>query len=358
MERDASAIVELADRMLADIRERRLTAGDAYLSAAVAAKKLRTSTTKANRALQLLERRRILTRSQRKGSYIAPLANGAQKTGIRRVNLVVAQNYLKTERLLADGVVVGIQAALPEADLQFRFISDAEAPEAVERILAESLRSTEQEGFVLVRAPHPVQKAILDSGLPAVIYGTPYPMLRTAIAIDRDHAEIGQMLTNFLIKEGARRILVLLRPLLLFGDNLLLDGVQRALSQQKVGVSDLIVRSLPPDREVVGEVIAQIALESDAPLGILARSEPLADAAGTLLDSRTKRRRAAKIAAVCVADVYPRGGEGPRWPCARIVLSPEQVGEHIGQLLMAQIGGRMPAEPRERLAVTLQEPSE
>ena len=38
MSRDASAIVELADQMLADIRQRRLTAGDAYLSAADAAK--------------------------------------------------------------------------------------------------------------------------------------------------------------------------------------------------------------------------------------------------------------------------------------------------------------------------------
>jgi DNA-binding LacI/PurR family transcriptional regulator len=358
MERDASAVVELADRMLADIRERRLTAGDAYLSAADAAKKLRTSTTKANRALQLLERRRVLTRSQRKGSYIAPLTNSVEQTGIRRVNLVVAQNYLKMERLLADGVVVGIQTALPEADLQFRFISEAEDPEAVERILAESLRSTEQEGFVLVRAPHPVQKAILDSGLPTVIYGTPYPMLRTAIAIDRDHAEIGQMLTSYLLNEGARRILVLLRPLLLFGDNLLLDGVRRALREQKLDDTELIVRCLPPDREVVAEVIAQLARENDAPLGVLARSEPLADAVGTLFKERSKRRRAGKIAAVCVADVYPRGGEGPRWPCARILLSPEQVGERIGQLLKAQIGGRMPEEPRERLAVSLQEPAE
>lgn len=358
MTRDATVIVELADRMLADIGDRGLAPGDSYLSAAEAAKKLRTSTTKANRALQLLERRRVLIRRQRKGSVIAEPVNGSSLPGIRRVNLVVAQNYLKTERLLADGVVVGIQSALPEADLQFRFISETEDPEAVERILAESLRSNQHEGFVLVRAPHPVQKAIIGSGLPTVIYGTAYPMLRTACSLDRDHREVGQMLTNYLLKKGARRILVLQRPLILFGDNLLLDGVRAALREEKSPGVELIFRAIPPDHEVVREVIAQVADESKLPLGILCRSEPLADAAGAATQERLKRKRSPKIAAICVADVYPRGGEGPRWPCARILLSPEQVGERIGQLLESQIEGGTQEPSHEMLATTLQVPED
>jgi DNA-binding LacI/PurR family transcriptional regulator len=356
MTRDASVIVDLADRMLADIGERGLSAGDSYLSAAEAAKKLRTSTTKANRALQLLERRRILIRRQRKGSFIAEPLNGSSQPGIRRVNLVVAQNYLKTERLLADGVVVGIQAALPEADLQFRFISETEDPEAVERILAESLRSNQHEGFVLVRAPHPVQKAIIGSGLPTVIYGTAYPMLRTACAIDRDHHEVGKMLTNYLLKKGSRRILVLQRPLVLFGDNLLLDGVRHALRENKPGNVELIFRAVPSDHEVVREVISQVAEESKTPLGILCRSEPLADAAGAAMQERSKRKKGPKISGICVADVYPRGGEGSRWACARILLTPEQVGERIGRQLEAQIKGEVPNPARELLPTVLQEP--
>jgi DNA-binding LacI/PurR family transcriptional regulator len=342
--------------MLADIQERRLTAGDAYLSAAEAAKKLRTSTTKANRALQLLERRRIINRSQRKGSFIAEPVNGTDLPGIRRVNLVVAQNYLKTERLLADGVVVGIQSALPKADLQFRFIADSEDPEAVERILAESSRSNEHEGFVLVRAPHAVQKAIIGSGLPTVIYGTAYPMMRRAATIDRDHSEIGRMLIDYLVEHGAQRVLMLLRPLMLYGDNLLLDGARRRLKALKIDNSELIVRCIPPDADVVREEVSHILQESDTRLGILCRSEPLADAASLATETGRKGKRAARIAGICVADVYPRGGEGPRWPCARILISPEQVGEHIGSLLQSQVSGNLPDPPCISIPVSLQEP--
>ena len=47
-------ILELADRLTADIHERLLKPGDAYLTTAEAARLLGISTTTANRAMQLL----------------------------------------------------------------------------------------------------------------------------------------------------------------------------------------------------------------------------------------------------------------------------------------------------------------
>src|SRR5262245_11829935 len=107
-------IVELADRIAADIRHKRLKPGDAYLTTAGASQLLGISTTAANRAMQLLVQRQVLQRRQRKGTTIAlaPM----ERRGLRRVRILVQQRFLQTEGLLADGMVLGLQSALPDAD--------------------------------------------------------------------------------------------------------------------------------------------------------------------------------------------------------------------------------------------------
>src|SRR3954470_19347948 len=102
-------IIELADRIAEDIRRRELRPGDAYLSTAEVARVMQVNGTKANRALQLLARRRVLDRRQRKGTFIAPPPADADTPGpaLDVVHLLVQQDYLRTEGLLADGVVLG-----------------------------------------------------------------------------------------------------------------------------------------------------------------------------------------------------------------------------------------------------------
>src|SRR5271163_2507531 len=126
-------IVDLADRILDDIRRKKLRPGDPYLSTAEIARLLRVSGTAANRALQLLGQRQVLERRQRRGTFIAAPATSSHGASLRRVHLVVHRDYLRTEGLLADGVVFGVQGELPQAEIQFNFLPESNEIDYVQR---------------------------------------------------------------------------------------------------------------------------------------------------------------------------------------------------------------------------------
>src|SRR4249919_1108185 len=90
-------IVQLATALQRDIQDKRLAPGDPYLNTADAARLLGVSTVAANRALQLLVKRDVLCRRQRRGTFIADPKQGSDPTLIERVHLLVHKNFLKSE---------------------------------------------------------------------------------------------------------------------------------------------------------------------------------------------------------------------------------------------------------------------
>jgi DNA-binding transcriptional regulator YhcF (GntR family) len=182
---ESPRVVQLADRIAADIQERRLQPGDVYLTTAEAARFLRISTTSANRAMQLLVQRRVLERRQRKGTVVCTPTAAGTATPLRRVRLIVHQRYLKAEGLFTDGRIIGIQSALPGADIEFSFMPEGDEVVHVQRLIAQTLAAREPEGFVAARVSLPVQRVLAESGLPVVLAGTAFPSVRglTWIAI-------------------------------------------------------------------------------------------------------------------------------------------------------------------------------
>lgn len=325
------AIVDLADRIEEDIRQRGLSPGDGYYNAAETARMLKVGTATANRALQLLEQRQVLTRRQRRGTFISTPPDNHEEA-IRRVNLIVDQNYLKTEGLLADGVLVGIQGALPRADLRFRFMPITDDPEFIHRMIDEALQSPYREGFVLVRASLTVQRLVADSGLPAVIHGTPYPSIRTIPWIDRDTYQTGQLLTEYLLGRGCRHLLLLLRQQVMPGDHGLLDTVQHQLEQAGTRRS-FTLRCLPAVEGEVEQEVARLLARRKGKWGIICRSEPLANGARSALTAGSPGE-------VVVTDIYrPQVKELPPYSYTRLILTPEEIGRKIGELLQRQFAG-------------------
>src|SRR3954470_11037243 len=118
---DVPPVLDLAEKIKGDIRERKLRPGDAYMNTQEVARHFRVNGTTANRALQLLTQRGMLQRRQRTGTLIADPAARPKGKQIRRVHLFVHQEHLKSEGLLGDGMLVGLQRALPNAEFQFNY---------------------------------------------------------------------------------------------------------------------------------------------------------------------------------------------------------------------------------------------
>lgn len=344
MKAQVPRVIELADLIAADIRRRKLKPGDPYQSTLETAGMLGVSTTAANRAMQMLVKRRVLLRRQRKGTFVAdPGGSIDVESPLRRVHLLVNENYLRTEGLLADGTVIGMHDELPAAQMQFNFTPADNQTDYVNRMVSEAMRSGQTEGFVLVRASLEVQRTIAESGLPAAVIGSLHPSIERLPWIDRDHRAAGRMLVEHLLAAKMDRVLVLMRDRMFQGDHLLLDAICERMGEAGLGLSALTVRCLPSDKAAIRAGVADVLGARKGRTGIIARSEPLA--AGAAAAAEDLRLKIGRDLTIALTDVYRKGSEAPPvWPHLRMLLTPEQIGQHVGRMLVQQARAE-PVEP-------------
>jgi len=347
-------IIELADRIAEDIRSKNLKPGDPYQGTTETAEMLGVSTTAANRAMQVLVKRRVIDRRQRKGTFVAVPSSTMPASPLRRVHLVVHEQYLRTEGLLSDGVIVGMHDELPAAQVQFNFVpSDNDGPQITE-LIAEAMRSGKTEGFVLVRSSLQAQRLISASGLPTVVHGSLHWSVPKMPWIDRDHRRGGALMTTHLLNAGFRKIAVLMRDRMFRGDHDLFDAVRETAAAAGLDLASLTLRCLPADASAVAATVAELLDQSPGePLGVICRSEPLA--LGVESAAQDRHLVIGRDVGITLSDVYRKGSDSPpRWPHLKPALSPEQIGQHIGRML-AQQALNNPVDPdREVIPVYLE----
>ena len=346
-------ILELADRIAADVARRELRPGDVYQGTAQTAEMLGVSTAAANRAMQVLVKRRVLERRQRKGTVVARPVHLSTHVPLARVHLLVHENFFRSEGLLADGVVIGMHAELNSVHMQFSFLPPGNDAPFVEELISQAYRSRQQEGFVAVRASLETQRLLAQGGLPTVVHGSLYPSVPHLPYIDRDHRQAGRLLVEHLLQRGFRKFFLLMRDRMLSGDHQLLDSIRDSLSDAGIPLSALTLRCLPAHQEAVVATAAAVLSAATEPLGVICRSEPLAQGVLTAADS-LKLLMDRKIA-IAVTDVYHKapGLCGP-WICLRSQLSAEQIGQHIGRMLVQQARGEVVQPDHEIIPVRVE----
>ena len=128
----------LADLLAADIESRGLKAGDRYLTTAEASALLEVGNGAANRALQVLERRRRIVRQQRRGAYVVDPLEITEEPALQRVHFLVHQKYLRAEGVGQDASLLGIERELPGVPVQISFLPTSNEADFVEQLLDES----------------------------------------------------------------------------------------------------------------------------------------------------------------------------------------------------------------------------
>lgn len=344
MKRQVPRVIELADRIAEDIRRRKLKPGDPYQGTTETAEMLGVSTTAANQAMQVLVKRRLIERRQRKGTFVAIPTPGVAVSPLRRVHLLVQENYLRTEGLLSDGIIVGMHEELRATQIQFSFTPADNESAYVSELIAEAMRSGKTEGFVLIRASLQAQRLIAGSGLPAVVHGTLHPSVPNMPWIDRDHRAGGALMANHLLKTGFRHLAVLMRDRMFRGDHDLFDTVQQAAESAGLRLCDVALRCLPADLAAVEATVLELLDRyAGSRVGFVCRSEPLAQ--GVEAAARTRGLTVGKDVGITLSDVYRRGSDSPPvWPHLKPSLSPEQIGQHIGRMLAQQASSK-PVDP-------------
>ncbi len=328
-------IMELAQQLEADIRHRQLKAGDPYLSLTQAARMLGVSSSTANRALQLLAQRKILQRVQRRGTFIGSLQRESSPGLLKRVFMLVHRSYLRQEGLVADGVLVGIQGVLPSADVQFNFLPATDPTEYVDGLIGEILRAKETAGIVVTKVPFVVQRAIRDSGLPAVVHGSLYPSINRLAWVEQDNLGIAKLIADYATAHGCTHVCALTREVMFPGDNVVLRELGRLLGAAGQSAGNYSISHLPDDRHAIMTEVTELIQRHPTDLCLLCRSEAKAAAAIAAIDRLgLKGRRRPRL---IVSGLYQRPtGEHP-YPYVFPTARPEEIGAAIGRLLAAQV---------------------
>ncbi len=345
-------VKSLADLIEADIRHRGLRSGDPYLSASEAAKHFGVSTRAANSALQLLAQRRIVKRRQRLGSLVTlSYHQSLPDSQLDVVHLLVNESYLKKEGLLADGVVVGIQGVMPKADIQFNFMPQSDETEYVNATIHAALKSQRREGFVVVRSSIETQRAVGRSGLPSVVHGTTCPSVENVSSIDRDRQQDARLAANHFAAAGCKNLLLLMRDHVFPGDHLFFDSLRSEIRQLGIPGDAVIYRFMPSDELVVEREIQRLSdtIFKDR-CGIYCHTPIMADGAVQVVHSLNlpEQRRPQ----ILIGSYYKTTKSPPTLPYLYPKVSPQEIGRHIGILLIEQASAR-PTPRHEHYPVEL-----
>jgi len=341
-------VVQLADALQAEIGTRGLQPGERFLTTAEAAKEFRVSMALANRALQILAQRGAIERRQRTGPVVAEPGQSDAGT-LARVAVFAPESDVVREGLLQDGVIVGLQRALPGCEISFYATRTNSDAEALGELLNQLGRAAEPVGVVLARSSLAAQRLAEERALPTVVFGTLRPSVTRLDMIDWDQESAGRQLAERTLGARGRQLLVLLNERVLPGDEMFVDGIGRAV-EARPGVT-LRIRHCPPDDVAVAAIVAEHVHglgQSEGHVALVCRSVPLARAAERCLAGLGSAFR------IGVAD--DRGtNPSPGFLVARPADTPERQGEQIGELLSQRVADRG-APPRRISMPVLVEP--
>lgn len=321
----------LADRLMVDIRDRGLQPGETYMTSQEAARFLGVAGASANRALQLLEKRKVIHRAQKRGCVILePPEQG--KRVIDQVHFLVHDKYYRTEGIGGDGILFGIQSVLPTSTVSHCLLSQEAEPRQISNLIDNSLRQETTDAFVLVRASYTGQQMIAKSGLPAIVFGGLYPGITELGQIDRDHQQAAKLLIDYLREKNCRRLAVLMRQTVLPGDHPTLDCLHKSRL-------DLTTYFTPMENDCIDAVAAQLLDGPELPDGVLCQTTRYAECVDEI---RRKRKIPTKQLPIVVLTAYLKKGERLSFPHIELDFDPEMIGQRIGQLLLNRVSTNAP----------------
>ncbi|MEA1950632.1 MAG: substrate-binding domain-containing protein [Planctomycetota bacterium] len=302
--------LDLAGQIEADIRARNLKEGDRYYNTVEAAKMLGVDTGTVNRALQLLAKKNVIMRSQRKGTFIAAGPTAEDRPVLQQVHLMVGDSYPRMEGWFNHDVMLALQGELPGVRMQLHSVPSEDETDYIQKVTREALKSPFPEGFVLVRASLTMQRMMAASGLPVALFGHPYASLPELPFVDRDQKQIGRLLAQHVLEQGHRRIAIFMRQRVLRGDHLLMEGAREVAGEAELRADGFSIHCLHQDAvEIKDSVLSVIQDQKNLP-GIIVRSPTMAEV--ILKTIRAAGMKPQKEVSVVVSDYF--GSAQPPFP--------------------------------------------
>jgi DNA-binding LacI/PurR family transcriptional regulator len=238
--------------------------------------------------------------------------------------------------------------------VQFNFLPERDALGYLDRLTHESAQQAVQIAFVPVSCPREVYRFFIERHLSAVVMGSVFPDTDTIPSLDGDYALAGELLVQYLVARGHRRIALVTYETWHPGENTLVESMNRQLAQAGLPADSLTVRSIPTDAPLFDSEVRRLLESADRPTALVFRKQEFAAAAERVAQSLGLRVpddvllvHEGTSAAACATSPYPHVVRG---------LSFRQSAATIGRMLEQHMTGKELLQRHKLIPFELREP--
>lgn len=268
-----STIEVIAAEIERDISKRGLRPGDRYLTASEASKVFSVSSMKVHRAMQELAGRELLVRQRSRGTFVGPKFRSSSHVhaSLDSLHLVMDMDYHVTQNFTTDTLVGEFSRSIPNAAIEVHHVQENVAIRHVNKVI-DRIGDSQREGLVLVRCSRDVQQRVSESGIPSVVFGQAYPGVNLSCVM-HDQETVGRLLAEAALSRSNRSIILFTHARWRYGDHAMIDKATEALGAAGVKLQELKIRSLPPERAAIQQVVQEELRQDDPPSVFLCRSD-------------------------------------------------------------------------------------
>ena len=278
----------LAKRIEGEIAARGLREGDRFMTTDEVGQMLGVSSATAHRALNYLVKRKLLVRHHGRGTFIGPTRG--ERTAPRAIDLqtvyiLLPEDQREVASVELDVMIDAVRNHVGRVNVQLTFLPPENTMDYVRELIASARNAGQFAGAIPISCPREVYRYLSENGIPTAVLGTLYGDQRHLPSVDVDHRQAGQLLADYLLRRGHRKIALLAtgggRP----GDDAFYDGVSDSLTRARLPHNALVLRTFPHDFEAFRAQIAELMDSPDRATGIICRSERLVGVVGASVAS-------------------------------------------------------------------------
>lgn len=338
----------LVERIVEDILSRNLSPGDPYLTAAEAGSQFGVSRATADRALQVLTERNILSRQRGQGTFIGPAAMPLNSTPTQKSSAFPEQIVLISphESSHSQYIFQMLVSRMPTSIIKAISLPD-DLPLAYTRHQIELIKNEPARSVaVAMSAGSKIYQLLAEERIPTLILGSTNYTSPMMIPLDRDAKQAGFELLRFLGGRGHKRFVLFLSSSGLTGTHRFLDGISGMLSHAGLPASALTQRFVPNDPEELKILVRDVLRGRDRPTGVICNK--LATAIHALEVAESLRLNIPRDLEIVFSDsLFVEVPDG-RFPYARPVLSPMEAFQRAMELI-GVLRDQRNANPTEEL---------
>jgi DNA-binding LacI/PurR family transcriptional regulator len=329
----------LAKTLRHDIRERSLHEGDQYLTAAEVSRQYDVSPMMAHRAMSILAARKELIRHRSLGTFVGPGPAALTASATKHVHLVGFMDDDPNWTPPLGEMLTGLRAAMPDARLQCHQLPFRDAVAHLRDEVHRMKADDSFGGVILTFGCREVQECVAEMDLPVVVHGSVYPGVSLPY-LEFDQKQMGQLMAEHAIQAGCRRVVFVNRENWRHGDTLTFDGILETAERFHLGSSAVRIRNVANRPEAAMDVLVPLVqslwAEKDGPVGLLCRSEFIAQVADKAL-GQAEVKNPESFHIIYGGGITTNGWSSPH-PCVAGQLSVQQQFEILGRMLAQMVG--------------------